>query len=899
MKIRFKQQPFQLDAVRSIVDCFAGQPYAPSAGPDARNRPVMLPDEDVLRNMQAVQRRNGLPVSERLEGRYNLTVEMETGTGKTYTFIRTMFELYKTYGWSKFIVVVPSVAIREGVLKTFRMTEDHFMSVYGMKARYFVYNSKQLHHIGKFAGDAGLSVMIINAQAFNARGREARRIYMELDDFGSRRPIDVLADTRPILIIDEPQSVEGVKTRESLKAFNPLLTLRYSATHREDYNKVYRLDALDAYNLKLVKKISVKGISLKGIGGSDGYLYLEGIEVSADRAPAARLEFEAKTKAGVVRRTRLVRVGDDLHALSGGLAQYKGYKVSEINGRDGSIRFINGVTLHAGDVQGDTGELHLRRIQIRETIKSHFAKERALFPQGIKVLSLFFIDEVAKYRQYDRDGAERNGVYADIFEEEYAALLAEELGRLAGDDPYAGYLKRIRVKDTHKGYFSIDRKSNRIIDPKRTAGDADSDDADAYDLIMRDKERLLSLAEPVRFIFSHSALKEGWDNPNVFQICTLKHSDSTIKKRQEVGRGLRLCVNQDGERIDSGVPGIDVHDINVLTVIASESYEQFARQLQREIAEALSGRPGAADRSAFLEHVAENERLRHCAAGEANDDFHRREFLKLWNRINRKTGCTVRFDSGELIRKCVEALDSRLQVPAIRYTVRHGEMRRIASREQLEAGEAFRAREAKDEAADVQPLSGVKMDLIGRLTEETKLTRKTIAAILTGIGEPTFRQFRLNPEEFVLRAARLINEQKAAAVIEAVTYDALNDRFEADVFTKRELFGQPEDGANPAAQAPDAGGEVLVYDKLPRGFFIPTPMGRYHPDRAIVFREGDVRHICFIAETMGSLESLELQGAERAKIEWARKALTKLNTGLVKVDAADSYGKLLAILKPS
>jgi type III restriction enzyme len=925
VKIRFKRQPFQLEAVRSVVDCFAGQPHAVAArrfGPgggrerktgrmamdgsagDAgdivlRNEAVRLSDEDLLRNIRAVQRRNGLDVSERLAGRYNLTVEMETGTGKTYTYIRTMFELYRTYGWSRFIVVVPSVAIREGVLKTFRMTEDHFMAEYGMKARYFVYNSKQLHQIGRFAGDAGLNVMIINAQAFNARGRDARRIFMELDDFGSRRPIDVLAGARPILIIDEPQSVEGPRTRESLRAFQPLFTLRYSATHREDYNKVYRLDALDAYNLKLVKKISVKGISFRGTGGADGYLYLEGVETGAGRAPAARLEFEAKTKAGLVRRTRLVRAGDDLHELSGGLAQYKGYRVAEINGRDGSIHFVNGAQLSAGDVRGDAGEPHLRRIQIRETIRSHFEKERALYPLGIKVLSLFFIDEVAKYRQYGPDGAERNGVYADLFEEEYAALLAEELAKSADGDPYAEYLRRIEVKETHKGYFSIDRKSNRYVDPKPSARESDSDDAGAYNLIMRDKERLLGLAEPVRFIFSHSALKEGWDNPNVFQICTLKHSDSAIKKRQEVGRGLRLCVNQDGERIDAGVPGVDVHEINVLTVIASESYEQFARQLQGEIAEALAGRPGAAERVSFLERVAENGRIRRADGSPDDDELHRREFLKLWSRIHRRAARTARFDSAELVRKCVEALDRELKVPAVQYTVRHGEMRRIGSREQLEAGEAFRARDVREEAAEWRPRSGAKMDLIGRLAAETRLARKTVAAILTGIREETFRQFRLNPEEFVLRAARLINGRMTASVVAAVTWDARNGRFEADVFTAGALAGRTGDDAVPAAPEPDDGGEIVVYEKLPRGFAIPTPLGDHRPDRAVVVREGDGKHIYFIAETADGLESLEFGETDREKIGRARRHLAMPGGGRLKVEAADSYGKLLGILKPS
>lgn len=1015
MKIKFKHQQFQLDAVKSIVDCFEGQPNelsrftldrgrrqkpeqmvmddlanAELANIGFKNNAIQLIDQEILKNIQKVQRKNGLKISEKLEGKYNLTIEMETGTGKTYTYIRTMFELYQKYGWSKFIVVVPSIAIREGVLKTFQITEDHFMSEYGTKARYFVYNSKQLHHIEKFASDAGINVMIINSQAFNARGKDARRIYMELDDFNSRKPIDVLASTNPILIIDEPQSVEGKQTKESLKAFNPLFTLRYSATHREDYNKVYRLDALDAYNKKLVKKISVKGISAKGTSGTDSYLYLEGIDVSTKQAPVARLEFEVKTKTGLARKTHKIRQNDDIYQLSGELEQYKGYKVSEINGQNNSISFINGVTLYAGDVQGDVGELHFRRIQIRETIKSHFEKERALFHQGIKVLSLFFIDEVAKYRQYDKDGSELNGVYADMFEEEYTALLNEQLSLFA-DDPYIQYLNRIQVKETHKGYFSIDKKSNRYIDPKVSARETDSDDADAYDLIMRDKERLLSFSEPTRFIFSHSALKEGWDNPNVFQICTLKHSDSTIKKRQEVGRGLRLCVNQNGERMDSSVSGIDVHEINVLTVIASESYEQFAKQLQNEIAETLSDRPRKADRDFFLDKVlnnargeqlkledalaskllytfikndyvddqynltdvyfnavenqslklpeeltdfqeplvelvksiyvegksnlADNERNRNIASVTVNNNFYKKEFQELWNQINRKSVYTVKFDSEELVKKCVWTLDNHLQVPAIRYAIRHGEMNRIESQQQLKSGEAFQTRETKTELVEVKPDFRIKYDLVGKLMDETRLTRKTIVAILTGIKEATFLQFRKNPEEFMLRAAKLINEQKATTIIESITYDVLNDTFEADVFTKNTLSGQLGQNAVPVekhiydyvvtdskierafAKELDVSNEVRVYAKLPRGFFIPTPMGNYNPDWAIVFKEGEVKHIYFIAETKGSMESMELREVEKAKIECARKHFAKLNTGQLKYDVVNSYEKLLEIVK--
>lgn len=1015
MKLKFKHQPFQLDAVKSVVDCFAGQPNEVSTftldrgrrqvpvqldsdtylrqfaeGIGFKNRKIELVDSEILKNIRGVQQRNGLKQSEKLEGRYNLTVEMETGTGKTYTYIKTMFELYKHYGWSKFIVVVPSIAIREGVLKSFQITEDHFMEDYGTKARYFVYNSKQLHNIETFASDSGINVMIINSQAFSARGKDARRIYMELDEFQSRKPIDVLASTNPILVIDEPQSVEGKKTAEALKSFNPLFTLRYSATHKKEYNKIYRLDALDAYNMKLVKKIQVKGISVKGTSGAESYLYLEGIDLSNLHAPAVRLEFEEKTKSGLRKKTRKMRVNDDLYQLSGGLEQYRGYVISEIDGRRNVLHFANGVTLSAGEVKGDVNEQHLRRIQIRETIKSHFEKERDMYHKGIKVLSLFFIDEVAKYRQYDKEGNALSGEYARMFEEEYLHVVNEYLS-LLDDNPYVKYLQNIRVSETHKGYFSIDKKSNKLINPKVSKRSTDSDDVDAYDLIMRDKERLLSFAEPTRFIFSHSALKEGWDNPNVFQICTLKHSDSTIKKRQEVGRGLRLCVNRDGERMDATIPGIDVHDINVLTVIASESYENFAKQLQSEIAETLSERPNKADMDFFLHKVIENERgeelhideqlakkiyhsfVRHGYIDvddrltddyftavekntvelpvelgdhkeallelvktiytegktrlvederktnikqlQPNRNFHKQEFQELWKQINKKTVYTVKFDSDELVRKCIEALDAKLTVPDIQYTVKHGELERIESIEKLNKGEAFQIRETKTERGHVPPHYKIKYDLIGKLVDETKLTRKTIVRILTGVKARTFMNFRKNPEEFIIRAAKLINEQKATTIIESITYNVTDQSFDVEVFTRNNLRAHLGQDADPVekhiydyivtdskierafAKELDASAEVLVYAKLPRGFFVPTPVGEYNPDWAIVFNEGDKKHIYFIAETKGSMNSMELREIEKAKIECARKHFAALNTKRLKYDVVDSYEKLMEIVK--
>lgn len=1006
MKIKFKEQQFQLDAVKSVVDCFKGQPRGSSkftldrgrvkgeikgqinlmSEEGFKNKPIVIPEDDVLDNIRQVQMRNGLKPSDTLEGKYNLTIEMETGTGKTFTYIRTMYELCRAYGWNKYIVVVPSIAIREGVYKSFQMTEDHFMDLYGTKIRYFIYESKQLHKIDQFASDPGINVMIINSQAFNSRSKDARRIHMELDDFNTRRPIDVIAQTNPILIIDEPQSVEGKKTKEALKLFNPLLTLRYSATHREKFNKIYRLDALDAYNKKLVKKIQVKGISVKGITGTTGYIYFEGINLNNKNKPTAKLEFEVKKKSGIQRVIKTVDEGFNLYEHSNYLEQYKNYRVAEINGYRNTITFTNGVTLHAGDVQGDISEMNFRRIQIRETIRSHFERERELYNKGIKVLSLFFIDEVAKYRQYDEDGNQVDGIYGQIFEEEYMNILNEYITIF--DDPYVKYLKNIDVKETHAGYFSIDKKG-RMVDPKVKGKEKISDDESAYNLIMKDKERLLNFNEPVRFIFSHSALREGWDNPNVFQICTLKHSDSTIRKRQEVGRGLRLCVDQNGNRIDSETPGVEVHDINVLTVIASESYESFAKGLQSEIAETLSERPQKANVELFLNKIVKNARgeklkidqdkanilhrsfirnnyvddydnltekyYKELEEGElklpeefkdfkegiiqlvatiytegatplvedgraenikelkTNDNFEKKEFQELWENINIKTTYYVDFDTDELIKNCITALDKDLRVVDLTYHIKTGEMESISSKEELKKGEAFKVKDSETSKDYTDVVTTLKYDLIGKLVDETKLTRKTIVSILKGIKPKTFLMFRKNPEDFILKASKIINEQKANMIIEHITYNPIDEKYDANIFVdntlkgtlgkdtievKKHIYNYLRYDSNlekKFAQALDASKEVVVYAKLPRGFFIPTPVGNYNPDWAIVFDEGKVRHIYFVAETKGALNSLRLRtdDIEKAKIHCAREHFKKISNGRVKYEAISSYEDLM------
>lgn len=1032
MKLKFKVQPYQTNAVNDVVDCFAGQSltsglsYRIDPGrvgrgqhirPDAeyegfRNADIALPEARILENIQKVQRRQNLPVSPSLidfttfnrkgervavpaaykkdalaATRIHLDVEMETGTGKTYCYIKSIFEMNKRYGWSKFIIVVPSIAIREGVYKSFQVTAEHFTESYGKKARFFIYNSKRLHEVESFSSDAGINVMIMNIQAFNARGKDNRRIYDELDDFQSRRPIDVIASNRPILILDEPQKMEGKATMEALPKFKPLFILRYSATHRTQHSRIHRLDALDAYNQKLVKKIAVRGIQTRGLAGTNAYLYLEGIDISK-QAPVARIELEVKLKSGEIKRQlRRLAFRNDLFVESGELDQYRGFTISQIDAVNDTVEFTNGEVLRAGEASGDVTERDIRRIQIRETIKTHLDKEKQLFAQGIKVLSLFFIDEVAKYRDYDE--ADEKGEYARVFEEEYALLKDEYLSELAIDnEAYRKHLDNIEPGKTHNGYFSIDRKTKRLKDPAVGARSVDSDDVDAYDLILKDKERLLDSTEPTRFIFSHSALREGWDNPNVFVMCMLKHSDNTISRRQEVGRGLRLSVDQHGDRMDH--PAV-VHDINVLTVVASESYKDFVAGLQTEISETLSSRPRQAteayftgkliqtdagtvevspDMAAGIEfYLVQNgyvDRQRHItdAYHEAkrdgsladlpddlishaeqifqlidsvfsdaqlpkvddgrkpktnplNANFEKKEFQALWSRINRKAVYRVEFDSSELVRKCVGALDSELRVTPLQYTVQAGIQQDNLTDEQLRGGDGFAIQDTTTQYGD-SIHSRVKYDLIGKVAENARLTRDTTATIFSQVQAAVFAQFRDNPEHFITEASRLIAEQKAAMVIERLAYDEVDDRYHTDIFTANQtgqdfsratekLKNHVYDYAITDSEVErkfvkelDTSSEVVVYAKLPRGFLIPTPVGDYNPDWAISFKTGSVRHIYFVAETKGTMSSMKLREIEKTKIECARKFFDEISQRItedrVKYDVVTDYAKLMDVV---
>lgn len=1027
MQIRYKHQRFQAEAARSIANAFTGQPKSDGQsdhiidqGKDKKlftlagfgNKNIVLAREAVCENVRAIQTEQGLKPVDYLQDLQGVgmafTIEMETGTGKTYTYIKTMYELNERYGWTKFVVIVPSIAIREGVKKSFESMQEHFAQEYnGKRMQCFVYNSKQLSKIDAFAGDVGMHVMIINTQAFNSSFDEenskdkvvkgktkkadktARIIFDKRDEFGSRRPIDVLSQCHPIMIIDEPQSVLGVdkgnKTRKGLALFKPLFTLLYSATHRKGdiYNMMFRLDAIDAYNQKLVKKIEVKGIKQIGSTATNGYVYLEEIIISKGN-PQARISFDVKTATGTKQTSKVVGEQFDLYAQSGELNEYKNnFIVERIDGVEGSVRFVNGLVLHEGDAVGAVNEDYLRRIQIRETIRTHLERERQLFGQKIKVLSLFFIDHVDNYRLYE--GPETKGKFAKMFEEEYRNVLSELMPTF-GDEAYLRYLSdpRNAAEKIHQGYFSMDKKGKDV-----ESGNKEGENEErAFDLIMKDKERLLSLKEPVRFIFSHSALKEGWDNPNVFQICTLKNSDNETKKRQEVGRGMRLCVNQNGERQDADVLGDHVFDTNILTVIASESYDDFAKKLQTEMAEACADRPiiitpnlfegkpytkadgtnGRFDlaqaRDIYDELVCQKyvkkgeltakyyedkrngtldfEELNNMKDGiiaaldtvfnpssvkpedarkpkTANfqqENFDKKEFQELWKRINQRTYYQVNFDTSDLVKKSIKALDDNLKVTEIRIVVEGGSLDNVRDKESLETGVAMTQGNTRTIHVTEAIGKGVTYDLIGKLVMATGLTRKTIVEILKGIKPATFHLFKFNPEEFIIKASLIINDCKALAVIQCIKYEKLNDKFSTDIFTENMLRGKLGINAIEStkslydlvvldsmgteknfAESLEYEDDVVVYTKLPNGFYINTPMGKYNPDWAVAFREGSVKHVYFVAESKGNdLQGSQLRGSEESKIECARRHFKAISDNGYIYDVAKDYKSLYDIV---
>ena len=1008
MKFQFKIQGYQTQAVEDTVSVFRGQPkhdptryrrdvgrvaqssvFAADEEAGYRNADVELDSEQLLANIRDIQVRNQIVPSAALapgHGAVSLDIEMETGTGKTYVYIKTMFELNKQYGWSKFIVVVPSIAIREGVAKSFSMLEEHFMEHYGKKARWFVYNSSNLTQLDRFSQESGVSVMVINTQAFAAslreggRSKESRIIYSKRDEFGSRRPIDVIAANRPVIIMDEPQKMEGTATQAALAKFKPLFTLNYSATHKTKHDTIYALDAYDAYRERLVKRIQVQGFEVKNLKGTSGYLYIDGMALSPKRPPEVRIELECKRADGSIRReVKRFATGDSLFAASG-LAQYQDYAITEINPRGrGYVTFGNGSTIYCGEVVGDTNEEAMQRVQIRQTITAHLTKEKELFSRGIKCLSLFFIDEVSHYRQYDEAGGEVKGKFQRIFEEEYSRIVNDFISTF--DTPYDKYLRRFKPSDTHRGYFSIDKKGRPINSSTRRGTDI-SDDISAYDLILKNKERLLSFDEPTRFIFSHSALREGWDNPNVFQICTLRHSNSTTAKRQEVGRGLRICVDRNGVRQDKELLGEDVHEVNKLTVIANESYAEFTAALQRETREALRERITAASQDYFLGKTVRNadgERHKITLAeasmilgylyqndyvtnagnltaqyyqaakadalaplpaklvpiaddvyrliagifnpkviedmveevsatipgNDLNENFDDKRFQKLWNEINHKYVYTVHYDSNELIEKAVNNLRNNLTVTKLQYVMISGEQ----DRENVT--EFGNAKSTTRELTDVCT-SSVPYDLVGDIARGVRLTRRTVVKILKGIGSKALL-FKNNPEEFIRNATRAIREEKATMIVDHITYNPSRaEPYDSTIFVpERRLninkavelskhitpyVAYDSEGERDFASSLQAADEVLIFAKLPRKLKIPTPVGSYAPDWAIVFEDGAVRHVFFVAETKGSLDKMELRGVELAKTECAKRLFNSISTNTTRYGVVDRFEHLYDII---
>ncbi len=1009
MEFIFKELQYQLDAVKAVTDVFKGQPntklsqYTRDIGklsnPQGQqmrlfgegsdltlatddedyaigyaNNPIQIDDNETLHNIQDVQERENIKRDTNLIKKLSpldLDVEMETGTGKTYVYIRTIFELNKLYGFSKFIIMVPSIAIREGVKKSFKMTENHFYQIYQKKATYFIYNSSNLSLIDSFAKSNSIQVMIINSQAFNSSTKENRNIYKELETFQSRRPIDVIKKTNPILILDEPQKLSGKKTTESIKNFNPLFTINYSATHKEHHNLVYVLDALDAYNQKLVKKIQVKAITVSNIKGTNDYLYLEDIILQNAGNPKIRLSFYKNTKNGIKEVTETLDKGDNIYNASGELTIYKNrYIIDEIDYISGTVKLLNGKYLKKGEVYGDDSQKAIREAQIRETIKSHFDKEAENFKKGIKTLSLFFIDEVVKYRDYDKP--DEKGEYARYFEKEYQAQLNSRL--ISESNPaYVDYLKKYSPDQVHKGYFSIDKKTGHSID---TTKEDDENNTSAYDLILKNKERLLSFDEPTRFIFSHSALREGWDNPNIFQICTLRNTNSEIQKRQEIGRGLRIALNQNGTRQDLSVLGKEFFDVNKLTVIANDSYDNFVRGLQEEYKQNIYERPSKADEQYFIskfiincetgektqiskeqshsiyrwllknDYIDDNDNVtdkfkedlskdsveslpielipykesiinlvskvgtkgeidiengnKPVINNSLNSNFKTKEFQELWNNINHKYSYRVSFDSNELIENCINSIKANLtSVTRLKYNVVTGQQNNQITKMDLDNKNSFSQERSGSysENIDASHSTSAKYDLIYNIAKKTNLIRKTVSKILIGTKE-TLRFFRENPEEYINKVSELINQQKASVIVNHISYYPMEDRFESDIFNEshkdfdsNKVFeskkaiqdyvfvdGNAKNGnsieMNFAKQL-EAQKDVKVYAKLPSKFYIPTPMGKYTPDWAIVFENDKSREIYFIAETKGSLDSLELRAVEQGKINCAKSLYNK------------------------
>ncbi len=973
MKLHFEPDlDYQLQAIEAVCDLFRGQEVCRTEFTVTRdpadtqirlgfaqtdlgigNRLTLL-DEELLANLQAVQLRNGIAPSESLASG-DFTVEMETGTGKTYVYLRTIFELNKRYGFTKFVIVVPSIAIKEGVYKSLQIMEDHFRSLYaGVPFDYFLYDSAKLGQVRNFATSAQIQIMVVTVGAINKK--DVNNLYKDSEKTGGEKPIDLIKATRPIVIVDEPQSVDGGLSgagKQALDAMNPLCTLRYSATHVDKHHMVYRLDAVDAYEHQLVKQIEVASATVEDAHNRP---FVRLVSVSNKRGSiSARVELDVETATGAQRREVTVYDGDDLEQTTR-RPIYRDCRIGEICVAKGNefleLRVPGGEQyLRPGQTWGDVDPLAVQREMIRRTIKEHLDKEKRLRPLGIKVLSLFFIDEVAKYRQYDDDGNPVKGVYARLFEEEYK--------RLANRPDYRTLFQEVDLsraaEEVHEGYFSIDKKSRRAVDTTESNQAGREAAEQAYNLIMKDKEKLLSFDTPLKFIFSHSALREGWDNPNVFQICTLRDIRTERERRQTIGRGLRLCVNQDGQRVRG-------FDVNTLTVVATESYEQFAENLQKEIEAETGIRFGILEAHHFVavkvtsesgemtplglekskalwEHLRSagyidargkvQESLKQALANghiELPDEFrphhaqiadiiakvagrleiknaderrqvrprqailHSPEFKALWDRIKDKTTYRVEFDNEKLVEACIKALRDAPPLPKTRLQWRKADI--AIGKGGVEATERGGAQTVVLDETDIE-----LPDLLTQLQDRTQLTRRTICRILTGCGR--LDDFKRNPQAFIELAAEAINRCKRLAIVDGIKYQRLGDEYyyAQELFEQEELTGYIRNMLTETRKSVfesvvyDSGTEaafadglekneaVKVYAKLPGWFKVPTPLGSYNPDWAVLVEKDGAERLYLVVETKSSLFTDDLGDRESAKIQCGKAHFQALEVG--------------------
>ena len=894
MKLKFDpNQQYQLDAIDAVVDIFAGQP-ADSDGTIrhmdrdgqlsleatiARGNSLTLDIVQIIKNTHKIQEKNGIEKSETKEGGFsipmtfpleigkkslkygmNFSVEMETGTGKTYVYLRTIHELHQCYGWKKFIIVVPSVAIREGVLKNLAITGEHFADLYNKpEMDYYVWDSKKTGQAREFATNDTLQIMVITIDSF----AKAQNVMNRQSDYG--RPLDFIKATHPVVILDEPQNMETDIRRNAIASLNPLCTLRYSATHKHLYNLLYRLTPVDAYDKGLVKKIEVHSVQSKD-NYNDAYINVLSLERQSKTRSFAKIEVDASDEYGLQRKIIKVFPGDDLEAKTG-RSVYAGYYVESINHGDDCVEFSNGKVVYVGQRDESLHDDIIKR-QIELTIDDHFDKQRRL-GSSVKVLSLFFIDKVANYREYTANGA-RKGKFAKWFEEAYA--------KVASKPKYAGVMDGLSASEVHDGYFAAD-KSGQWKDSRDTKGEGGrtKDDDTAYNLIMKDKERLLDTGEPLRFIFSHSALREGWDNPNVFQICTLNETSSQMKKRQEIGRGLRLPVNIDGQRVYDD-------SINVLTVVANESYAEFSRKLQTEIEEETGIHFGGRIKN------RDNRRVVKFQKSRALDPA----FKELWDKIKHKTTYRVAIDTEKLV---TEAANELAQVAISKPHI--ADTKTLI--DSMNNGSGFMVRETGFNAYAARQTEVKIPNLLADIQRRTQMTRRVIFDVLDRAG--MFEQMAINPQQVIDETAQAIDRVKQRLAVDGVKYHRTGEYYDMTLFENSELQTYLYDAAIKSGaiavtdqtktvydyvtvdseverefmRSLEDNADVKFYIKLPGWFKIDTPVGKYNPDWAVAF--GGDRRIYFVAETKGSddINDNHLSANERSKITAARQHFAEID----------------------